>query len=185
MPSRKKSGIRVHLNRADAIGIVRQMGLDPAVGVGHQLMEFWEALEAERLSRWPPKKPGQAANGYAGYGHVYRGRRGKRKRVEHEHEMRTIRWIVTHKLAGYSWTELCDHLRENGVVTAKGKPWSIMRVRRAYQAAVKAGMVAAESGSGEGQDGSVHGDDATNGTGSSAGLPSERKPEADEGGPAI
>ncbi|SRR5579883_878631 len=185
MPSSKKPGIRVHLDRADALEIVRQMGLDPSVGVGQQIMRFWDALEAERLSRWPLKKPGQAANGYAGYGFTWHGQRGRRRRVENEHERKVMAWIVKHKLAGYSWTELHQHLSENNVLTAKGKPWSIMRIRRAFEAAVRSGMVAAEHGPGEGQDGPVNGGNVANGTGEIAGLPSERKPDADEGMPSI
>ncbi len=158
----KKSGIRVRLTRADAVAIVRQIGLDPAVGFGCRLMEFWDALEAERLCRRPHKKPGQAANGYAGYGHVWRGKRGKRKRVKHEREQQVIAWIVKYRGEGYSWNELHSHLAENAVLTAKGKPWSVMRVRRAYHAAVKGGMVPA--GPGDGRGGTATGKGPTSGT---------------------
>jgi hypothetical protein len=57
--------------------------------------------------------------------------------------MKTIKWIIRYRREGYSWGELYRHLRENGVLTAKGKPWSIMRIRRVYQAVVKGGMVPA------------------------------------------
>jgi hypothetical protein len=150
--ARRKSKIAVKLTRADVIEFLEQQGLYADLGAGHQFLQLWDSLEeANKADRREGKRQDRARNGYAGYGFTWQGRTGRKKRVESEREMKTIRWIVRYRIEGYSWGELYRHLRENGVLTAKGKPWSKMRVRRAYDAAVRSGMVPTESVLGDGQ----------------------------------
>jgi hypothetical protein len=103
------------------------------------MLQHWEHLEeAKRADRRARRKPDRAVNQYAGYGFTWQGPPGRRRRVEHQHEQRVIAWIVRYRREGYSWRELHDHLLENSVKTAKGSPWSVMRIRRAYRAAAEA-----------------------------------------------
>lgn len=135
----RKTGVSVKVTHDDAVEFVRQQGLDPEFGIGRQILEFWESVETSDKADRRRKGPGRAKNQYAGYGYVWRGQRGKRKRVKHEREQQVIAWIVKYRGEGYSWNELHSHLAENAVLTAKGKPWSVMRIRRAYRAVMKAG----------------------------------------------
>jgi hypothetical protein len=41
----------------------------------------------------------------------------------------TVKW----KLDGHGWDAITDHLRVQGVVTAKDKPWSRARVIRGFR----------------------------------------------------
>jgi hypothetical protein len=156
--ARRKSKIAVKLSRADVIEFLEQQGFDPNLGAGRQFLQLWDGQEeAKKADRRQGKRRDRATNGYAGYGFTWQGRPGRKKRVESEREMKSIRWIVRYRREGYSWGELYRHLLENKVLTAKGKPWSKMRVRRAYDAAVRSGMVPAEPGPETGQGGAAEG----------------------------
>jgi hypothetical protein len=154
--ARRKPKIAVKLTRADVIEFLEQQGFDPNLGAGRQFLDLWDSLEeANKADRREGKRRDRATNGYAGYGFTWRGRIGQKKRVESKREIRTIQWIVRYRREGYSWGELYRHLLENGVLTANGRLWSKMRVRRAFTAAIKSGMVPAELGPETGQGGAA------------------------------
>lgn len=127
------------LTKTDLVKFLHQQGYDPACGVGKWVLESWLAMESERsreIKGWR-KLHGRATNGYAGYGFKWVGKHGKKKRVEVPEERRTMNWIVRQKLDGYSWRELYNHLLENSVMTHRGTPWSISRIRRGYLAELR------------------------------------------------
>jgi hypothetical protein len=165
--ARRKPKIAVKLSRADVIEFLEQLGLYPDLGVGRQFLQLWDAQEeANKADRREGKRRDRARNGYAGYGFTWRGRSGRKRRVESKREMKTIAWIVRYRRDGYSWRELHDHLAENAVLTAKGKPWSVMRVRRAYRAATEAGRAPRpENGKDDEQNSATTSGEAATGTG--------------------
>ncbi len=86
------------------------------------------------------KRKGHAYGPWAGYGSKWE-RRWDRERQKHvkvkvrdDAERGVMATIVRWKLDGFGWDAVTDHLRGQGVVTAKGKPWSRARVIRGFQA---------------------------------------------------
>lgn len=58
-----------------------------------------------------------------------------------------VRW----RREGYTFEEMYRHLRDSKVKTRAGREWSLKRIQRAYQAAVRTGMVPAGPDLGAGQ----------------------------------
>jgi hypothetical protein len=89
------------------------------------------------------KKEGKALNGEPGYGFRMIGRKGRRKKVPDPEERRVMAALVRWRREGYTFEEIYRHLRDYKVKTRAGREWSLKRIQRAYQAAVRTAMVPA------------------------------------------
>jgi DNA invertase Pin-like site-specific DNA recombinase len=93
--------------------------------------------EAVREGMRRRKAEGRKYCRHAGYGFVWRGPKGKQRRVPHAGEQEVMAHIVAWRHAGLSWYEIAAHLLQLGVQTADGRIWSPSRVRRACFAALR------------------------------------------------
>lgn len=86
------------------------------------------------------KRKGHAVSKYAGYGFSWEKRWDREQskyvkvKVSNEDERSAMKLIVKWKLDGHGWDAITEHLTDQGVLTKEGKPWSVMRVRRAFRA---------------------------------------------------
>jgi DNA invertase Pin-like site-specific DNA recombinase len=139
----EKMGIKVH--------IVNLMGgaLDLSSPMGkfmiHVLAAFAElerAFISERTKDGlrASKKKGVRHCHYPGYGFKWEKRRvdGKtvRVRVRDEDERRVMAHIVEWRTQDepLGWDEIAKHLKNLGIINKEGRPWTAMRIRRAFRA---------------------------------------------------
>lgn len=86
------------------------------------------------------KRKGHATGKYAGYGFTWQKKweaaegRYRKFKVACQAERAVMRQIVQWKYDGYAWPEIHSYLRDKGVLTKDGKPWSLSRIQRAYLA---------------------------------------------------
>jgi DNA invertase Pin-like site-specific DNA recombinase len=89
------------------------------------------------------KEKGQRHCRHAGYGFQWAvrwvGGRNVKTRVPNPDERRVMRSILTWRLQDepLSWEEIESHLKNLGLATKDGKPWSKQRIRRAAHAEMK------------------------------------------------
>jgi DNA invertase Pin-like site-specific DNA recombinase len=89
------------------------------------------------------KRKGHAHGPWAGYGFKWEKRwdreqqRHVKVRVRDEDERRVMAQIVQWKLSGSGWDAIAQGLADQGIVTAKGRPWSRARVMRGFRAELK------------------------------------------------
>lgn len=89
------------------------------------------------------KRKGHACGPWAGYGRKWQKQwdreQGKHVKVavRDDAERAVMATIVKWKLDGYGWDVITEHLRTQGVLTGRGKPWSRARVIRGFQAELK------------------------------------------------
>jgi DNA invertase Pin-like site-specific DNA recombinase len=93
--------------------------------------------EAVREGMLRRKRTGKRYCRHAGYGHTWKGRKGRQGRKPDPYEQAVMAKIVDWVAAGYSYYAVAAHLLREGIETADGKEWSPSRVRRAYLAALQ------------------------------------------------
>lgn len=99
--------------------------------------EFQRAAlgEATRAAMAAKKRAGRKhCRDAAGYGFVFRGRRGHEKLVPHAGEQQAIARIMELRESGLSWYKIALRLLYDRVRTKDGAEWSPSRVRRVYLA---------------------------------------------------
>jgi DNA invertase Pin-like site-specific DNA recombinase len=122
------------------------LGIDTTTEEGRRMVKLltdfitvakeWRA-ERTRESAALRKTQGKAANKFAGYGFKWAGKKGHRRRVPDVLERRIMNALVRWRFEGYSWEEIYWHLAENKVKTSMGMEWSVIRIRRAFVAALR------------------------------------------------
>jgi DNA invertase Pin-like site-specific DNA recombinase len=89
-------------------------------------------------------KPGYSGRTHPAYGFKATHERGRFRIIPDPDERKVMGWIAREYMNGTTWGEMFDHLRENRILTRKGKLWSVMRIRRAC--AAEFGLQATEQG---------------------------------------
>jgi site-specific DNA recombinase len=151
---RKLSDLVVMLDRWERLGVSLLMGdfpmltdlSNPFQKAFVQMVGIFAEIERKLIAQRTrealalKKRRGHAHGPWPGYGKKWERRWDKEQgkyvkvAVRDDAERRVMAQIVRWKLDGHGWGAITDHLRIQGVVTAKGQPWSRARVIRAFRA---------------------------------------------------
>jgi DNA invertase Pin-like site-specific DNA recombinase len=139
----ERMGVAIHI--CDLAG---QMDVSTPMGKAMvQMLAVFAELERKMISQRTRealalrKRKGHATGKYAGYGFRWE-RRWDREQLKHvkvkvadEEERRVMREIARWRLEGRSWDEIHQHIVYGlKLVTKDGKPWTMSRIVRAFQA---------------------------------------------------
>jgi DNA invertase Pin-like site-specific DNA recombinase len=84
------------------------------------------------------KAQGRPVNRFAGHGFKWvRNGSGLKQRIADEHDRRVMARIVELRLENFTWENIYFELLKQQVKTSENREWSLSRIRRAYQAAMK------------------------------------------------
>jgi DNA invertase Pin-like site-specific DNA recombinase len=129
------------------------VNLDTSTDSGQMIIKIlavvaeWERkriAERTHAARQIAKALGKPLNGHAGYGFMYVGARGHRRRVPDPVERAQMKKIVEWRMQGNSWEGLYFHFLQNGIRRKGGREWSVSRIYRAFLAELK--LMAEEAG---------------------------------------